>query len=56
MSDDPFDVTSMPIVCGYLLPGDPATVLDINYALLAETLERSDAARGAEPDAPQLAD
>jgi hypothetical protein len=56
MSDDTPDFTDLAPASGYLLPADPTTVLDIDWGLLAETLERrADEAR-AEPDALQLAD
>jgi hypothetical protein len=56
MSDDTFDFTELAPASGYLLPANPTTVLDIDWGLLAETLEGAPAESSAEPDSPRLAD
>ena len=44
------------MACGYVLPGDPAAVLDINYQLLEETLTVRATAPADEPEPPMMAD
>jgi hypothetical protein len=40
MTDDTPTITNLPSASSYIRPSDPTTVLDVDWGLLAETLER----------------